>query len=114
MQKHKPLLFVGSARAELQAFPDEPRAKAGHDLWLVQAGEMPRDWRPMPDVGPGVIELRIHTGTDHRVFYVAKFNEAIYVLHAFEKRSQQTASPNVELGRRRYRELVASRASKPH
>jgi phage-related protein len=73
----KRLAWVGAARAELKAFPDEARRLAGHDLWLVQNGEEPGDWRPMPDVGAGVIELRIHTKTEHRVFYVAKFAEAI-------------------------------------
>ena len=59
----------------------------------------------MPSVGPGVMELRIHDETEHRVFYVAKYAEAIYVLHAFEKKSQKTAQRDLDVGRDRFREL---------
>ena len=58
----KPLVWVGSAKADLLGFPDEARREAA-DLWLVQRGASPRDWRPMPDVGAGVVEIRIHAGT---------------------------------------------------
>ena len=110
----KPIYWVGSARAALQAFAEEARRQAGQNLWLVQTGEHPRDWRPMPDVASGVIELRIHAGTEHRVFYVANFNEAVYVLHAFEKRRETTSQHDLEIGRRRYREVIAKRAARPH
>lgn len=106
----KQLYWVGGARAELAAMPDEARRAAGYDLWLVQNGHQPRDWRPMPNVGPGVMELRVHTGEEFRVFYVAKFAEAIYVLHAFEKRTQTTSARHLEAGRRRHREVIAHRA----
>ena len=108
----KPLVWVGSSKAVLQEFPALARREAGHDLWLVQSGEWPRDWRPMPDVGAGAIELRIHAGTEHRVFYVAKFDEAIYILHAFEKRGRKTARQDLDSGRARYRQVVAKRTSK--
>jgi len=65
--KAKPLVWVGSAKADLVGFPDEARREAGHDLWLVQQGASPRDWRPMSDVGAGVVEIRVHAGTEHRV-----------------------------------------------
>lgn len=63
----------------------------------------------MPAVGPGVREIRIHTGLEHRILYVAKFAEAVCVLHAFEKRSRATAKRDVELGRQRYRALIRQR-----
>jgi phage-related protein len=63
----------------------------------------------MPTIGPGVREIRIHTTAEHRVCYVAKFGEAIYVLHAFEKRTRKTSQHNVELARLRYQALVAQR-----
>ena len=110
----KLLVWVGSSKTALKAFPDLARREAGHDLWLVQAGEPPRDSRPMPDVGAGVTELRVHTETEHRVFYVAKFDEAIYVLHAFEKRSRKTNRQDLETGRARYRQVVSARATKKH
>lgn len=63
----------------------------------------------MPSVGAGVAEIRIRTGTEHRIFFVAKFEEAIYVLHAFEKNTQKTAKRDIELGRARMAEVLASR-----
>ena len=63
----------------------------------------------MPGVGSGVREIRIHTALEHRVLYLAKFAEAVYVLHAFEKRSRRTAKRDVELARQRYRELISQR-----
>ena len=63
----------------------------------------------MPAVGPGVREIRIHTGLAHRVFYVVKFTEGVYVLHAFEKRTRKTPKPDLELARDRFRALVLKR-----
>lgn len=63
----------------------------------------------MPSVGPGVYEIRIHTAVEHRVFYVAKFAEAIYVLHAFEKKSRRTPKTDIELGRQRLRHVIVER-----
>lgn len=107
----KPLVWVGSSKVILQEFPALARREAGHDLWLVQCGEWPRDWRPMPDIGAGAIELRF-TQEQNIVFYVAKVDEAIYVLHAFEKRSQKTARQDLDTGRARYRQAVAKRTSR--
>ena len=70
---------------------------------------MPDDWKPMSNVGPGVYEIRLHTGTAHRVFYVAKYAEAIYVLHAFEKRARQTRKADIELAKQRLAEVKALR-----
>ena len=64
------------------------------------------------DVGPGVAEIRVHAGTEHRVFYLAKFEEAIYVLHAFEKRSRQTPAAAIELARRRLAAVTQARAGR--
>src|SRR5687768_7868757 len=88
----KPLVFVGSSRDDLRGFPADARRRAGFELDQVQNGELPSDWKPMTTVGPGTIEIRVRTDTQHRVFYVAKFDEAVYVLHAFEKRSQKTSN----------------------
>ncbi len=70
----------------------------------------------MADVGPGVYELRIRTAVEHRVFYVAKLTEGIYVLHAFQKKTRQTSQRDIELARERYREVLKQRqeASRPH
>jgi len=75
----------------------------------VQRGLLPTDWKSMTSIGSGVLEIRIHTGVDHRVFYVAKFQEAVYVLHAFEKKGQKTPKRDLEFGRARLSELRVQR-----
>ena len=90
---------------DVRDFPEGARREAGHQLHLVQLGQEPASWRPMPSVGPGVAEIRVHGETEHRVFYVARFREAIYVLHAFEKKSQKTPQRDIDVGRERLREL---------
>lgn len=69
----------------------------------------PFDWKPMSTIGPGVRELRVHTALEHRVCYIAKFGEAIYVLHAFEKRTRKTSQRDLDLARQRYQMLIAQR-----
>lgn len=105
----KAILWLGSSRSAVQAFPLDARRLAGFQLRLVQQGLEPLDWKPMLTIGPGVREIRIHTTAEHRVCYVAKFGEAIYVLHAFEKRTRTTSQHDVELARQRYQALVAQR-----
>jgi phage-related protein len=70
---------------------------------------MPNDWKPMPSVGAGVVEVRIHGRLKHRVLYMAKFEEAIYVLHAFEKKSRRTRKTDVDLARSRLKDLETLR-----
>ena len=105
----KPLEWIGRAYDELVAFPDDARNRAGFDLWQVQLGRDPDDFKPMTSIGGGVYEIRIHTQTEHRVFYVAKFPESVYVLHAFEKRSRKTPRRAIEVARRRYAYVIEKR-----
>ncbi|HSU13680.1 type II toxin-antitoxin system RelE/ParE family toxin [Longimicrobium sp.] len=109
----KPLRWVGAAYRELVGFTDEARRAAGYNLKLVQQGVMPEDWKPMEAVGLGTYELRIATGASgsvqHRVLYVAKFEEAVYVLHAFEKKARTTPQHDLEIGRARYAEMLRIR-----
>ena len=102
----KPLILLGSARRDLRAFPALARRLTGFQLRRVQHGLDPDDWKPMPTVGPGVREIRIHVEGTHRVFYVAARTEAIYVLHAFEKKTQKTPARDLEIGRERYRAIT--------
>lgn len=106
----KPLAWVGSARRDIRAFPVDARRRCGFQLRKVQQGLDPDDWKPMTSVGPGVREVRIRTGVAHRVFYVATFDEAVYVLHGFEKRTSKTSAHDLQLARDRYRGLVNKRA----
>lgn len=105
----KTILWLRSSRNDLQAFPPDARRLTGLQIRLVQLGVEPSDWNPMPSVGQGVREIRIHTAVEHRVCYVAKFAEAIYVLHAFEKRTRKTSKHDIELARQRYQALIAQR-----
>jgi len=105
----KPLFWAGSTLQDLRAFPEDARRIAGHELHLVQQGLEPDDWKAMASVGHGVYELRIRTAVEHRVFYVAKFAEGVYVLHAFQKKTRQTARRNLELAQERYREVLRQR-----
>lgn len=87
---------------------------AGFQLRRVQQGLEPTDWKPIVEVARGVREIRIHTGGEHRVFYVARFVEGVYVLHAFEKRTRRTPKRNLALARSRYRELMETRRKENH
>ena len=105
----KKLYWVGSSRDALRDFPEEARRRAGFELRALQRGDRPTDSKPMPDVGKGAAEIRIRTREAHRVFYVSRFAEAIYVLHAFQKKTQKTSKKDIEAGRRRYREMELHR-----
>jgi len=70
---------------------------------------MPDDWKLMASVGRGVYEIRIRTGEEHRVFYVARHDDAVYVLHAFEKRTQQTRQADIDLAKRRLADIPRRR-----
>jgi phage-related protein len=105
----KALFWMGSSLQDVRAFPGDARRIAGHELHLVQQGLEPDDWKALPSIGPGVYELRIRTHLEHRVFYVAKFAEGIYVLHAFQKKTQQLPRKDIESARERYKDVVANR-----
>ena len=105
----KPIRWMGSSRRDLRAFPVDPRGEAGFQLRMVQAGETPLDWKPMRAVGPGVMEIRVHRGSEYRVLYLAKFREATYVLHCFGKKTQKTSQADIDKAKRRYDEVVAVR-----
>ena len=102
----KPLLWLGSSRDDVRSFPNEARKVAGYELFQVQQGLAPSDWKPFRTVGTGVREIRLKIGRAFRILYVAKFAEGIYVIHAFEKRTHRTAQADVDLARQRFRELL--------
>lgn len=103
----KPVHFVGTSREDLRRLPGSVQETAGFQLFKVQQGKEPDDWKPMPAVGLGVQELRVRDERGaFRVFYVAKFDEAVYVLHVFQKRSQRTGRRDLEVGKIRYNDLL--------
>lgn len=106
----KPLSFLGTSLDELRGFPDAARRESGHQLDKVQRGLEPDDWKPMPSVGPDVREIRIRDQTGaFRVIYTATRPEAVYVLHAFQKKTQATPKRDLEMAEARFRELMRSK-----
>lgn len=108
----KDVIFLGSSLDDLRAFPDDARREAGFQIDAVQRGKEPGDWKPMKSVGQGVREIRIHREGSYRVVYVAKFEEGVYVLHAFQKTTQKTPRKDIELARGRYRALIKERVKR--
>ncbi len=110
MNDGKEIRWIGSSYADILKFPDEPRREAGFQLGKVQAGLDPDDWKPFDDVGPGTREVRIRDATGiFRVMYVAKFEEAIYVLHCFQKKTESTTKQDKDIAGARYRAVVQER-----
>lgn len=106
----KPIRFVGDALTELRAFPQAARQDAGYQLHSVQCGDQPADFKPMPSIGPGVEELRVRDASGvYRVIYTARMADAVYVLHAFQKKTQRTARADLELARQRFAQAKRER-----
>jgi phage-related protein len=78
---------MGDSLRRVRLFPKLARQRAGYELEMVQHGEEPSDWRPMPGIGRGVNEIRVHAEGEHRVFYIANFERMVYVPHAIEKKN---------------------------
>ncbi|APR03281.1 type II toxin-antitoxin system RelE/ParE family toxin [Thauera chlorobenzoica] len=107
MPDPKPVKFLESSLDDLRAFPLAVRREAGHQIDQVQRGREPDDWKPMSTVGQGVREIRIRDASGaFRIIYVAKFTDAVYVLHCFQKKTEKTSKADVDLAAKRYRDLV--------
>ena len=106
----KDVCLPGSSLDDLKKFPASARRDAGFELSYVQSGLQPSDWKPMSTVGAGTGEIRIKDEAGiYRVIYVAKFEEAVYVLHAFEKKTRKTSKADIDLTRARYKALAEER-----
>ena len=106
----KPITFLGESLDALRVFPSEARRESGLQLDRVQRGLMPDNWKPMKSIGPGVSEIRVRADSGaFRVLYVATFPEAVYVLHAFQKKTQKTAQADISLATTRYKALRKTR-----
>ena len=103
----KPIEFRATALDDLRAFPPSAMRDVGNQLDRVQHGLQPDDAKPMPSIGTGAMELRVwdEAGT-FRVVYVAKLVDAVYVLHCFQKKTQQTAQRDIDLARKRFKALM--------
>ena len=108
MSKEKPIKWTGSSLGDLLKFPADAKREAGFQLHLVQIGLEPDDYKPFPQIGAGVREIRIKEKSGiFRLMYVAKFRDAIYVLHAFQKTTQKTSKQDIEIAKSRYK-LIAN------
>jgi len=107
--------FVGNAKDDLAAFPKSARTRAGHEIFMVQVGRNPDDWKPMPTVGSGACEIRVRDEAGaFRVIYVAKFENAVYILRSFQKKTRKTSQADLELARERYRTARGLAEGKNH
>lgn len=106
----KPVRFLGDALKCLRDFPEDARQDAGYQLDKVQRGEQPDDFKPMPTIGKGVEEIRVRDDSGaYRVVYTARLAAAVYVLHAFQKKTQTTSKHDIEVAKARYSELMKGR-----
>jgi phage-related protein len=113
MTDEKEIRWVGSCYNDILAFPLSARREAGFQLGRLQVGLDPEDWKPFDEVGSGVREIRIRdTNGIYRVMYVAKFEEAIYVLHCFQKKTQTTSQRDKEIAAIRYRAITSERKTR--
>jgi phage-related protein len=103
----KPVTFLGDSLGVVRAFPTGARRETGFQIERVQRGFDPDDWKPMKTVGPGVREIRIRDAVGaFRVIYIATLADAVYVLHAFQKKAQATSKRDVALATTRFKELM--------
>jgi len=98
----KRVIWIGSAKKDLQQqFSKMARKEAGYQIYRLQEGFDPKDWKPLHGMGPGVREIRIHAENEYRIIYVAQLEEALYILHSFVKKTQKTPQRDLELARER-------------
>lgn len=103
----KELLFRGGSLDDLRRFPALAMRDAGYQLYKVQNGNEPTDWKPMSSIGEGVREIRIRDEAGvFRVIYLAKLADAVVVLHCFQKKTQETSAKDVKLAQRRFKDLM--------
>jgi len=99
----KPIEFLGDSLRSLREFPDDAKRDAGYQLDRVQHGLQPDDFKPMPTIGKGVEEIRVRDDTGaYRVIYTARLVDAVYVLHAFQKKTQATSKRDIDLAKQRF------------
>jgi phage-related protein len=102
----KPVIWMGSSKEDLKAFPEEARREVGYQLEHVQEGVDPDDWKPMPTAGAAVREIRVRDSSGaFRCIYLATRPEGIYVLHCFQKKTQKTRQQDLALTERRFRSI---------
>ena len=103
--------WEGDSREVLHSFPDGVRQNLGFQLWQLQQGERPRDYRPLPSIGTGVFELRDQDERAwYRVVYLSRINNVIHILHCFEKKSREMPRRDFEKAKQRLKAVKARSA----
>ena len=109
----KEVVCVGGSGDDLRSFPAAARQRTGYQLYLVQTGADPTDWKPMSSIGPGCREIRVRAeGGAYRAIYVTSIGDAVYVLHCFEKKTRQTPKADADVALQRYRQVIESKREK--
>lgn len=104
------MCFLGDSLKCIRDFPEDARHDVGYQLDKVQRGDSPDDFKPMSSIGKGVEEIRVFEASGaFRVIYVARRIEAVYVLHAFQKKTQATPRKDLEIARQRFARLQGGR-----
>lgn len=100
------VVFEGGTLAFIRELPDDARHRVGYEIDRVQRDKEPENWKPFPAIGQGVREIRIQVGRQYRVIYIAKFDGRVHVLHMFEKKTQKTRQTDIEIAKRRLKDVI--------
>ena len=112
-QMERRIFWIGTSLVDLKKFPANAIQKAGYQLHRVQTGLEPDDWKPFNEIGSGAREIRIiDSSSTFRIMYVAKFNEGIYVLHSFQKKTQKTRKQDIDIAKTRYQAIITARVKR--
>lgn len=105
----KDLHWLGGSWDTFRGWDRDVQRAAGYQLHLLQAGMDPSDWKPMQGIGPGVREVRIHVNGEYRIIYLAKFEDSVFILHAFRKKSQKTPTKDIAIAKARLKDVLSTR-----
>ena len=106
----KPVRFLGDSLKRIREFPADVKQDVGYQLDKLQRGQQPDDFKPMPSIGKGVEEIRVWNDSGaYRVIYSARIADAVYVLHAFQKKTQATSKRDIDTAKERFAQLMRDR-----
>lgn len=101
----KQVIFLGNSYRRICEFPSDAKRETGFQIHYVQSGVNPDDWKPMPSIGLGVKEIRIHLNNEYRIIYTANYHNTVYVLHAFVKKMQKMSKKDLQIAKHYFNEI---------
>lgn len=108
----RPIAWAGSSFDDLLSFPEAVRREAGYQLHRLQAGLEAADWKPMTEIGRGVEEVRLRGSSGaYRILYIARFEQAVYILHCFVKKSRRTSEYDKRIAKARFQSVLEEQRS---